>query len=394
MIVSTFSLYEWVICISGMFFFIIHAIAVTASVKASLPRLIMSSRVSRGYAYEDRVTRIKNIDAAVDSIPDIGELVPVAMKATLIAFFDMYKLMLKLNKLFAELWAMCLKSKGTPANPIHGSRVRAAVEETPTEVVGIIKNMLVSYQQLLKWDSEMEVKVTGLVTEINKWIYFAAFSLRSVTKKATGEKLRETKELLRGDPLDPLFMQLNDYLGSVIVSTIRSSAMNYLLEAKDTAALASARSNQFLMQRLQAKLVGQSYLTTTFHEMQSSLPKMTRTLKLSVAASVTGTFLKYQWFPSLFSSPDIVKLKGDESKLVSQKVSELDTLGKSCEQARHQLAAFQYSVESLPWTHAVSRVKQLTTVIEDIGRQHEVAFFEIEALRAEHLARVYAPNVD
>ena len=71
-----------------MLFFLINTIAVAYASTASLPRLIMSARVSRGYAYEDRVTRIKKIDAAVDSIPHLGEVLPVVMKTTMIGYGD------------------------------------------------------------------------------------------------------------------------------------------------------------------------------------------------------------------------------------------------------------------------------------------------------------------
>lgn len=49
-----------------------HLVAVTVPVEASVPRLILSARVTRGYAPEDRCTPIKTIDALVDSIPLFG----------------------------------------------------------------------------------------------------------------------------------------------------------------------------------------------------------------------------------------------------------------------------------------------------------------------------------
>ena len=373
-----------------MIHLLLQAVAVTATFEASLPRLILSCRVSRGYPYEDRVTRFKNTDTLVDSLPGLDEVVPLAMKATLNGSYEIYNLMLKLYVLFAKLWAMQLKN--VPVDLVLSKQVRMTGVVVPKEVSKIIDKVIAVNQQMPSWNDVIESLVNTVVTELKRSIQDMASSLESLSKHLTEGRVNRCANAFRGFHCEEFFNLLSEEIQSVVAATPRSPALTYMLTAKSNFAIAKSNMNSSLIRRVHKQLYCASIAAIAMDLTKVSLPKLCRILAMEKAAMVSGTFSQSHRLSFIDLSPEQFRYPGDHESLtvIDEKAEELKSLERLLERTNSQLKSIGNEAMANGSITANSRLYEISKVFREMSRKREIEFSKLELLRQEFLAKGYA----
>ena len=369
--------------------FLVYAVAVSASVEALLPRLILSSRVTRGYAYEGRVTRMKNINALVDPLPDLHDAVPLAIKATLIGSHDLYTVMLKLHALFARLWAMQLKK--LPVDQSLTKQVRNTAVSLPKEVSRIVDKIIAANRQLPNWNDGTETRVSAVVTDMKRSVQEMAMSIESLPKNLTEARVSHCGGVLRTFHFEAFFNLLNENVEAVITTAHRSPALSYLLSARSFAGLAICNSNGSLIRRLHKPIYYKSVVAIT-GAASKSLGELTRILVLERAAMVTGTFSQPNRFSFLAQTPGKHRYPGDADGLaiISRKNDEMQLLETLNEKVTSEVKVAGNAAMATGSSTALSRLEGITRRFVKISRERDTAFAELVGLRQEYLYKGYS----
>ena len=372
-----------------MLLILIHAVAVSASVEVLLPRLVMSSRVVRGYAFQDKVTRAKHIGTSVDSIPYLAENLLIAMKATMIAYQDIADEMRKLHALFAKLWS--LEFKKSPADQSLTKKVHATIVSVPKEVSRIVKDAIAANSKIRKCDDALETKLADLVRVMKRSIQAVLASLDSLARRLTGDRVVALHDAMRDLSVEQVFSRLADNIRSAIATLNLSPAMNYMLIAKIDAVISVSHLNNTLIKRLYHRLYCNSILVRTCGMEKVSVSRLQRILTLYKAASVTRDFANYHCYP-------VLNLPQDESLIpnhdvsfqeIMEKTTHLHAMTKTFDKAKRQLIEAAKAAAYAGSSTAFATVAETVQVQLDLLRRQDALWIEVHELTQKHLWKGY-----
>ena len=371
-----------------MLLFLLYAVLVVGTVEASLPRLIISARVTRGYAPQDRVTRVKTIDALVDSIPYLGDAVTHAMKVTMLGYYDISMEMRKLYAISAKLLAMELKK--LPSNKSVDKSVRVVVLSLPKEVTRILKDVIDAHKQLTSWNREMNAKVVGLFADLKRLVQDTATSNEALGKNPTEATVKRFADWFNKLVLRPLCELLKQNIKEAVAMTSRTHAMTYLLTSRNIAAVAHSYLNTLLLDRLHKQLFSRSVSVKAGLQNNSPLPRLIRLLALDKAAFVSQRFSRYNCYPDFTISP--VPFPGDRETLarITQMNNYMTPLKATLDDAMADFTAAGDAAKSERSAASLARLTEPVLVMQAIKKKEEVSYRELQRSRQEHLAKGYA----
>ena len=368
-----------------MMLLVLHAAAVTAPVVSSLSRLIVSARVNRGYAPEDRLTRIKTLDAYVDSLPHLGQVVPIVIKATMLGYHDMCNEERKLSVLSAKLLAMELKGVRT-SRDLHRT-VLALFHSLPKEVTRITKDLVACHKQLSTWNDEMDSIVASLFSDLRQLVQD---TLTILGKQPTESKVKNFGDSLHKVLFRPLCDLFAENLQSAIATTSRTPAMTYELTAKNNKGIAIYYSEISLVDRLHKELF--CHCVPAKAGVMSHLPLsfLSRLLSLDKLSFVSQRFAKYHCFPDLPLT--CKRFPGDETSLLKldTKNEDINALQIAIDIAMDDFHAAGNAAKHDRSMFALKHLTDTVRVMKDIKRRQEVLCRELEVLRQDHYSQGYA----
>ena len=265
---------------------------------AELLDLVMQSRMRRGYAFEDKVTRQRKVERVVVSIPHISKEVSEAASATMIGAYDVAIVMRRLRMLFGELWAIQLQGASASAHLLR--RVTCIVSSACKEVSRIFNAMKASHEKLPNWDAKMNEKVESMMSEISVSLYEICSSIESLAKHVTLFKVEKARAAFRNRVTETLIELLTINIQTAITSSydaIRDPAEKYAAASKILEAACFSHRHYFLMWRTKQRLFFQSLM-----DMRASTCRgdhLKRSFMSEGSASAIEGHLKHHCIPSL-----------------------------------------------------------------------------------------------
>lgn len=284
---------------TDMLFILCHAVAVSAGLQTSLSGLIVSARMQRGYQFEDRATRVKHLDTAIDWIPQLGRDVKHVMKETMMASYDVASVMRRVRMSLADLRAFNIQ--GRSAGSALLKKLNALLDISSRAIKKIVSSVIATCKTLPNWNDQIQGRVNAQVAELSRWLKSMTSSISLFGKYMTSTNLNDAKEALRIDPTDDLLQLLAENIFPLVANArdSLSPADRYEYNARMSAISDHTHTHLFLVWRIDERLFVDMLLALHNPVWRRKGDKLRKALVLSEASSVTENHCKFHCLPKL-----------------------------------------------------------------------------------------------
>ena len=149
---------------------LLNVAVAAASLQRSLPTLIASTRVSRGYLIEDRNVLIRRIESSVECIPHVPRVLKDAIKSGMIGAYDISCTLRAWRISFGKLWSLQLQRKVVTHALLKS--LKKTLAHIQIELPRLLDAIISSHRALPNWDNELEdrirVKLKALPARLDK----------------------------------------------------------------------------------------------------------------------------------------------------------------------------------------------------------------------------------
>ena len=373
---------------SGMFLLLVHVLLVSSSLQKSLSSLVVSARLSRGYAYEPRHIVGKKTNSLVDGIPHVTTAVQTAIKATMLSSYDIADVMKRLRKFSAIFRAFQLQSKQLTSS--SRKKLRDLVTLLPKVVLTNVAHVIDSHKKLPNWDHQIDATVTSMVGDLPDRLTAICSTTDSLSKAVTFTMTCHASIFGCEDVIHDIFTHLADRLRDFMETTYSTRPLPELLSlsAYMLDAGAEAFRFSFVIWRVHHKLLIKSLFAVNKPSWRVKGDRLTKTFILEQTAAVTKTYVVNYFLP--FGDLDLETLPGEHNTAVLIRIAELK---KQYAEASLQVAKPEKEISALAkriifdkGTAAdYARLSEIDALTPH--RKKEITFLELRHFNFEYVCR-------
>ena len=372
----------------SMFILLMAAYSVSASVKSSLPRLIASSRVSRGYALEDRVTHETKIGASIGAIPYIPAHVKDIIKETTLGYYDVFHIIRRLHAAFSTLESYQMKGLQPDYTTIRWTHEISVTG--PKQVTKLLDHVISCVKRLPSWNAELDARVSSLLTNMKHSLSSITSSLEALTKHATPAKVERARIALRQEASSAIFKPLVECIHSLLRRVADFSEPAERFKYTERLLKAMEESNRYIP--LVWRLNQRAFLTSLVarNSCACSALQLARVLSIERASDVTATNSRFHCFPSLELSPDDFPFPGYEEVLdtIVKRNEEWCRLSRALEDGTGPLNPISLAVTNRQATATqLAQAEKISKRLRTISQSLETSYLALNKARREYASR-------
>ena len=371
-----------------LLFSILQTLTVTATVQRDLSSLIVSARLSRGYAYEPRSIVFKKVDSLISGIPHVTSEVKEAMRTSMHSSYDIAEVTRRLRKFSAMFRALQLQSKQVTA------KTRKKMKEVISLITRIIpksvNDAVAKHMLLPNWDAEIEARVEVLLKGLPNYLATLCSSVEAFSRELSIATCTRISNLHCDKTIDNIFSILANQLQAVVDIVQCTLPLSDLCDLSTYLLTASDQLFRYtsVVWRCHQRLLKNSLLAMGKPLWRAKGDRLIKAFVVEQAAAVTKTFISCQSFP--FGDVELESLTCPENTLALKHIADLK---KEYAEASLELSALGKEMSALArpilgdkaTAADFARLRDIDVMTPN--RRKEKAFMELRRLNVDYVRR-------